>query len=118
MFSNGIKHGKGKWKKKPTVEGGKSNSYEGEYLLDKKNGNGIFEWESGNVFKGQYVDDERNGFGEMSWTDGSIYKGQWMKGIQQGIGLMIFPNGERRAGFFNFNVFKKALNDINEFDEL
>ncbi len=41
-----------------------------------------------------------------------------MKGIQQGIGLMIFPNGERRAGFFNFNVFKKALNDINEFDEL
>ena len=81
MFQNGLKHGKGKWRKKPTVEGGRFNNYEGEYAYDRKNGWGIFEWESGNVYKGQYVEDIRNGFGEMTWTDGSIYRGLWIRGI-------------------------------------
>ena len=75
MFANGLKQGKGKWKK---AGGIKCNSYEGDYALDRKNGWGVFEWESGNIYKGQYVDDERNGFGEMSWTDGSIYRGLWV----------------------------------------
>jgi len=48
---NGYKHGKGKWKKKPS-HNGRCNSYEGDYLFDKKNGIGIFEWESGNIYKG------------------------------------------------------------------
>ena len=117
MFQNGLKHGKGKWKKSPSYEGEKGNSYEGEYSYDKKNGWGIFEWESGNMYKGHYLEDERNGFGEMYWTDSSIYKGQWMKGIQHGIGLMIFPDGERKAGFFELNVYKQNLNNIEEFDE-
>jgi hypothetical protein len=56
MFSNGLKHGKGKWKKNSSSEGPsiKSNNYEGDYAFDKKNGIGIFEWESGNTYKGQY----------------------------------------------------------------
>lgn len=83
MFSGGLKHGKGKWKKKPTSDlpNTKTNNYEGEYSFDKKNGYGVFEWESGNIYRGQYVDDERHGFGEMSWTDGSVYKGMWVHGI-------------------------------------
>lgn len=80
-FLNGLKHGNGKWKKKNDQEGIKSNCYEGEYALDKKNGEGIFEWESGNAYKGTYVDDERHGYGEMYWTDGSIYKGFWEHGV-------------------------------------
>ena len=52
MFLNGLKHGKGKWRKKAPVEGGKFNNYEGDYAYDKKNGWGVFEWESGNVYKG------------------------------------------------------------------
>jgi len=43
--------------------------------MDKKNGYGVFTWESGNVYKGYYKDDERDGFGEMTWVDGSMYKG-------------------------------------------
>lgn len=100
MFLNGLKHGKGKWKKKPISEGIRCNSYEGDYAYDKKNGQGIFEWESGNIYKGNYVDDERHGYGEMYWTDGSVYKGTWIHGIQHGLGLMIFPDDIKRAGFF------------------
>jgi hypothetical protein len=55
----------------------KTNTYEGEYYMDKKHGYGVFEWESGNVYKGNYFEDERNGFGIMKWTDGSTYMGTW-----------------------------------------
>jgi hypothetical protein len=54
-FKDGLKHGKGKWKK---IQNSVScNNYEGEYQLDKKNGYGTFTWESGNVYKGNYKDD-------------------------------------------------------------
>lgn len=74
-----MKHGKGKWKKIANAQ--ICNSYDGEYNMDKKNGYGVFTWESGNIYKGNYKDDEREGYGEMFWTDGSIYKGQWRQGI-------------------------------------
>lgn len=45
----------------------------------------------------------------MNWTDGSIYKGMWNHGIQHGIGLMLFPDGIRKAGFFDRNIFREAL---------
>ena len=50
-----------------------SNQYDGEYTNDRKNGYGVFSWESGNIYKGNYLDDERDGYGEMFWTDGSFY---------------------------------------------
>ena len=64
-FLNGLKHGHGKWKRKPFTDdkGTRFNSYEGEYHLDKKHGEGFFEWESGNTYKGGYFEDERHGYG-------------------------------------------------------
>ncbi len=83
MFNNGLKEGKGKWKKKSTSEEvtARCNMYDGDYALDKKNGWGTFEWESGNKYQGQYTNDERHGYGEMYWIDGSIYKGEWVHGV-------------------------------------
>jgi len=49
--------------------------------MDRKNGWGYFEWESGNTYRGRYLNDEREGFGEMRWTDGSVYRGTWHKGV-------------------------------------
>jgi hypothetical protein len=45
----------------------------------------------------------------MIWVDGSIYKGRWVKGIQDGIGLMKFTDGEKRAGIFKNNIYKKEI---------
>lgn len=45
----------------------------------------------------------------MRWTDGSTYMGTWEQGIQEGIGVMIFPDGSRRAGIFEYNVFKASV---------
>ena len=70
---NGLRDGKGAWKRGP----GNADSYEGEYINDKKCGYGVFTWSSGNVYKGNYFEDLRHGYGEMTWTDGSYYKGAW-----------------------------------------
>ena len=36
----------------------------------------------------------------MIWTDGSAFNGHWEDGVQHGIGVMNFPDGKRKAGFF------------------
>ena len=77
-FKDGLKHGRGKWKSSKNPQ---SNSYDGDYLNDKREGEGTFVWASGNVYRGAYRNDERNGFGTMEWTDGSTYEGIWVNGI-------------------------------------
>jgi hypothetical protein len=52
LFKNGLKCGKGKWKKAAETLGGPANSYTGEYIDDKKTGYGEFLWASGNTYKG------------------------------------------------------------------
>ena len=82
--------------------------------MDKKHGYGVFQWESGNKYSGNYHYDERQGYGTMEWTDMSKFKGHWIKGVQEGIGIMIFPNGVKRAGFFNNNVYSLPLKDRSQ----
>lgn len=87
-------------------KGAVSNTYEGEYYNDVKQGEGIFRWASGNVYVGHYKNDERDGKGEMTWTDGSKYVGDWKNGIQNGYGKMVFPNGTVKEGYFDNNIYK------------
>lgn len=109
QFKNGMKHGRGRWVKKQGVA--KTNTYEGDYFMDKKHGYGVFNWASGNIYKGNYKDDERHGYGEMFWIDGSIYKGEWIKGIQHGYGEMVFPGGSKKIGMFDHNTFVAPVED-------
>ena len=52
----------------------------------------------------------------MRWTDESVYMGVWSQGIQHGVGVMIFPDGVRRAGIFEENVFKESLKRKDQID--
>lgn len=105
-----MKHGKGKWR---SGRGPQCNSYEGDYVDDRKCGFGQFVWASGNIYKGEYKDDEREGYGEMYWTDGSCYQGEWIRGIQHGYGRMIFPDGTTKEGYFENNVYKVKVQITN-----
>jgi hypothetical protein len=107
FFKNGLRHGKGVWKKGP----GKSDSYDGEWINDKKCGYGIYRWISGNYYQGYYFDDMRHGLGEMYWTDGSYYKGNWERGIQHGEGELVIPGKKTKRGLFQNNIF---IGDIDE----
>ena len=88
------------------------------YENDKKNGTGVFTWESGNTYHGGYKDDERHGYGEMFWTDGSSYKGEWTKGIQHGLGRMEFPDGRIKEGYFENNIYKKPATETPKLKQL
>ena len=104
-----MKQGKGVWKKSGTDHS--TNTYEGEYLDDKKHGQGEFKWASGGNYRGGYQHDIKTGYGEMYWADGSIYRGTWERGIQNGLGIMIFSNGTRKEGIFKDNVLIELLLD-------
>lgn len=54
----------------------------------------------------------------MKWTDQSQFRGHWVKGVQQGIGIMIFPDGSKRAGFFDNNVYQLPLKSKSQLQEL
>ena len=109
IFVEGMKEGKGVWKKSGTDEA--TNTYEGEYHQDMKHGHGEFRWASGGYYKGFYQNDVKKDYGEMYWADGSIYRGLWDRGIQNGLGIMIFSNGTRKAGIFKDNVLVELLTD-------
>lgn len=52
----------------------------------------------------------------MRWMDESVYMGMWVEGIQHGVGVMIFPDGVKRAGHFEENVFKESLKRREQID--
>lgn len=106
--------GKGVWRKLDSDPN--SDTYEGEYLDDKKHGFGEFKWASGGYYRGNYYNDLKTGYGEMYWQDGSIYRGNWQNGIQNGLGIMIFANGIRKAGTFQDNVLVELIMDKNDIE--
>lgn len=58
-------------------------SYEGQYMNDKKNGKGTYLWKNGSKYIGNFENDYRHGYGQMYWQDGKVYKGKWLNGIEK-----------------------------------
>jgi len=54
--------------------------YQGDYINDKKSGEGVYTWAHGNEYRGRFLDDYKHGYGEMIWADGRTYRGMWEKG--------------------------------------
>lgn len=54
----------------------------------------------------------------MKWTDGSWYIGHWVNEVQHGIGMICFPDGKKRAGFFENNVYIMPLKDMKVLEHL
>merc|ERR1719329_1739405 len=43
-------------------------------------------WQTGMMYAGQFVEDKKSGDGKFSWPDGRVYEGQWQQGKQHGRG--------------------------------
>jgi caspase 3 len=67
--------------------------YEGEMKDDKRNGQGIYYYNSGNRYEGNWKDDKRNGQGIYYFNDGDRYEGNWKDGNKNGQGIHYFKNG-------------------------
>lgn len=72
--------------------------YEGDWALNKREGNGKMTWRNGDVYQGEWKGDLQNGRGLMMYWDGSRYNGEWRTGQRNGKGEMTWLDGERYGG--------------------
>src|SRR6056297_1019617 len=77
--------------------------YIGSFQEKKRDGQGVYKWESGDVCKGNYEDGEREGQGEYIWKSTARYTGMWKDGKRNGEGTYIWPDGSRYTGQWKDN---------------
>lgn len=52
-------------------------SYDGEWVKDRMEGNGKFTFATGATYEGGFVDNKFDGEGVYRWKDGAVYEGSW-----------------------------------------
>ncbi|XP_054877109.1 radial spoke head 10 homolog B [Poeciliopsis prolifica] len=83
QWDQGKRHGKGKvfYDKKQT------SWYDGDWVVNKREGWGERGYPSGNTYTGEWRNNLRHGEGTMNWTKlGQQYVGSWKDGVQHGLG--------------------------------
>ena len=55
-------------------------------------------WKDGKKYGGNFVNDKREGQGTFTWADGRQYIGEWKAGKQHGIGTYISKDGGSKQG--------------------
>ena len=89
---NGKKEGKGVF----TWDSG--NKYDGEWKNDKKEGKGVFTWDSGNKYDGEWKNGKKEGKGVYTWDSGDKYDGEWKNGKREGKGVFTWDSGNKYDG--------------------
>ena len=53
-------------------------SYEGEWIDNKRNGKGKYTWKDGDIYEGDWVNNKRIGKGKMLYVNGDSFEGEWI----------------------------------------
>jgi hypothetical protein len=77
--------------------------YEGKFIDDKKDGEGIMTYTNGDIYSGNWINDKKNGFGKMIYLNGDIYSGNWNNNKRYGMGKIIYANGDIYYGNWKDN---------------
>jgi len=72
-------------------------SFSGSWVDDKQHGRGKEQWEKG-YYEGDFVMGKKQGEGVMQMDDGSLYRGQFEKDQFEGYGQYISPDGTKYIG--------------------
>lgn len=92
---NGDRHGKGR------ISYFDGSSYEGDLVLNQRDGQGVETLKSGMVYDGDWVNDVKHGEGTLKYPDGKIIKTFWDNGRKHGDGVVIDPKGnESKVTFY------------------
>lgn len=68
--------------------------YEGMWVNDKTNGEGLYLWKDGGKYLGGFHQGQMHGEGKRLYSSGSIYEGEFANGKRSGKGIMKFKNGD------------------------
>ncbi|KAG7208859.1 hypothetical protein KM043_015044 [Ampulex compressa] len=77
-WQEGRRHGKG------YCRYAENDSYDGDWVMDKMEGNGLRIYPDGARYVGQWNDGVRHGIGTMAWPIGDVYRGEWKCGEMNG----------------------------------
>ena len=81
--------------------------YIGQWLNNHKHGKGIIYYKNGNImYDGEYVNDKREGNGKYIYENGEYYIGEWKNDLRHGKGIIYYKNGNiKYDGYWNNGKF-------------
>jgi hypothetical protein len=56
------------------------------------------QWPSGEQYTGEWMDDKRSGQGTNKYASGLVYTGEWKADKKHGQGVQVLSSGERLLG--------------------
>ena len=75
-------------------------SYDGDWVDDKKEGNGFEIYENGESYCGYFKNDKKNGRGVYVFKNKNTYKGEWKNDKMNGKGVFKNSDGIETEGLF------------------
>ncbi|KAF4716065.1 Elongation of fatty acids protein 2, variant 2 [Perkinsus olseni] len=92
--------------------------YVGTFKEGKFHGAGRMEWHVAGhrggpmVYQGQYVEDRKEGYGTFEWPDGRKYAGWWLAGKRHGDGEYTTEFGQTRKGIWENDVLVRWVGSV------
>ena len=79
--------------------------FAGELKNWQCSGKGYLRYDNGNQYEGDFLEDKLNGNGVYTYLDGAIYTGQFKNDVFEGKGKIVFADGNTYVGDFSNNNF-------------
>jgi hypothetical protein len=59
-------------------------------------GRGLYSWPNGEEYEGEYVMNKKQGYGSYRWKNGKRYIGEWLNNLRHGKGCIKYEDGTER----------------------
>ena len=80
-------------------------NYEGEFVEGERSGKGTQTFSYGDSYEGCWSGDLPNGQGVQTWSKGASYEGNFVNGKMQGQGILTLKNGRTFSGRWENNNY-------------
>ena len=72
--------------------------YEGEFKNGKKEGYGIYKYNTGDIYEGEFKNDLKDGKGKYLYSNKEVYEGDFKEDHFEGKGVYIYNGGDKYSG--------------------
>ncbi len=111
-FKNGKRNGRGIYRWNSNI------TFVGFWKNGLEDGSGFYEWPNEEIFIGNVKSGNRTGVGFYKWTDGDVYLGDWRNNKRTGQGTYIYTNGTKKTGIWQNNKFISESKNNNRNNNL
>ena len=87
--------------------------YEGIWENDKRHGKGVHTYSNGDKYEGQWENDEKSGDGIYTWKNGGSYSGEWKNNAKEGDGIRTLMDGSKYSGRWIYNKLTSKSTIVN-----